>query len=97
MLVLTDVFTKSLDPLLPKDHKAITPARVLVKEWFVRFSVPKAGFLLHRMGRSVKNTHVQFRIRPFILYDYSLEQNYSKRKEEKYRINKRKPKTFQNG
>ena len=31
----------------------------------------------------------------FLLYD-SLEQNYSKRKEEKYRINKREPKTFQN-
>ena len=39
------------------------------------------------------NTNVQFEL-VFLLHD-SLEQNYSKRKEEKYRIKKGEPKKFQ--
>lgn len=41
VLVLTDVFTKFTQAIPTKDQKATTVARVLVKEWFVRFGVPK--------------------------------------------------------
>ena len=41
VLVLTDVFTKFTQAIPTKDQKATTVARVLVKEWIVRFGVPK--------------------------------------------------------
>ena len=41
VLVLTDVFTKFTQAIPTRDQKAVTVARVLVKEWFVRFGVPK--------------------------------------------------------
>ena len=41
VLVLTDVFTKYTQAIPTKDQKATTVARVLVKEWIVRFGVPK--------------------------------------------------------
>ena len=41
MLVRTDVFTKYTQAIPTKDQKATTVARVLVKEWIVRFEVPK--------------------------------------------------------
>ena len=41
VLVLTDVFTKFTQAIPTKDQKATTVARVLVKEWFVRYGVPK--------------------------------------------------------
>ena len=40
VLVMTDVFTKFVQAIPTKDQKARTVARVLVKEWFVRFGVP---------------------------------------------------------
>ena len=41
VLVLTDVFTKFTQAIPTRDQKATTVARVLVKEWIVRFGVPK--------------------------------------------------------
>ncbi|KAK3737241.1 hypothetical protein QZH41_010870 [Actinostola sp. cb2023] len=41
VLVLTDVFTKFTQAIPTKDQRATTVARTLVKEWFVRFGVPK--------------------------------------------------------
>ena len=41
VLVLTDVFTKYTQAIPTKDQKATTVARVLVKEWIVRFGIPK--------------------------------------------------------
>ena len=41
VLVLTDVFTKYTQAIPTKDQKATTVARVLVKEWIMRFGVPK--------------------------------------------------------
>ena len=41
VLVLTDVFTKYTQAIPTKDQKATTVARVLVKEWIVRFGVPR--------------------------------------------------------
>lgn len=41
VLVITDVFTKFTQAVPTKDQKAVTVAKVLVKEWFVRFGVPK--------------------------------------------------------
>ena len=41
VLVLTDVFTKYTQAIPTKDQKATTVARVLVKEWIVRFGVPE--------------------------------------------------------
>ena len=41
VLVLTDVFTKFTQAIPTKDQKATTVAHVLVKEWIVRFGVPK--------------------------------------------------------
>ena len=41
VLVLTDVFTKYTQAISTKDQKATAVARVLVKEWIVRFGVPK--------------------------------------------------------
>ena len=41
VLVLTDVFTKFTQTVTTKDQKAVTVAKALVKEWFVRFGAPK--------------------------------------------------------
>ncbi len=41
VLVLTDVFTKYTQAIPTRDQKAKTVARVLVRDWFVRFGVPK--------------------------------------------------------
>ena len=41
VLVMTDVFTKFVQAIPTRDQTARTVARVLVKEWFVRFGVPK--------------------------------------------------------
>ena len=40
VLVMTDIFTKYTQAVPTRDQKARTVARVLVKEWFVRFGVP---------------------------------------------------------
>ena len=41
VLVLTDVFTKFTQAIPCKDQKATTVARVLVRDWFVKFGVPR--------------------------------------------------------
>ena len=41
VLVLTDVFTKFTQAIPCKDQKARTVARSLVRDWFVRFGVPR--------------------------------------------------------
>ena len=41
VLVLTDVFTKFTQAIPTKDQKARTVAKVLIKDWFVRFGVPQ--------------------------------------------------------
>jgi transposase InsO family protein len=41
VLILTDVFTKFTQAVPTKDQKAKTVARTLVKEWFVRYGIPK--------------------------------------------------------
>ncbi|PIK36840.1 Pol polyprotein [Apostichopus japonicus] len=40
VLVLTDIFTKFTQAIPTKDQRAETVAKVLVKEWFVKFGVP---------------------------------------------------------
>ena len=39
--MLTDIFTKYTQAIPTKDQKANTVAKTLVKEWFVRFGIPK--------------------------------------------------------
>ena len=41
VLVMTDVFTKFTQAVPTRDQKARTVAEVLVKEWFVRFGIPR--------------------------------------------------------
>lgn len=41
MLVMTDVFTKFTHAVPTRDQKAATTAKVLVREWFRRYGVPK--------------------------------------------------------
>lgn len=41
VLVITDVFTKFTQAIPTRDQKARTVADVLVKEWFVRYGVPR--------------------------------------------------------
>ncbi|XP_033111018.1 uncharacterized protein LOC117112073 [Anneissia japonica] len=40
VLVMTDVFTKYTQAIPTRDQRASTVAKVLVREWFVRFGVP---------------------------------------------------------
>ena len=41
VLVMTDIFTKYAQAIPTRDQKASTVAKILVKEWFVRFGIPK--------------------------------------------------------
>ena len=41
VLVMTDMFTKYTHALPTRDQKAATTAKVLVKEWFLRYGVPR--------------------------------------------------------
>ena len=41
VLVLTDIFTKFTQAVPTKDQKAVTVAKVLIKEWFVKYGVPQ--------------------------------------------------------
>ena len=41
VLVMTDVFTKFTQTVATKDQKALTVAKVLVKDWFSKFGVPR--------------------------------------------------------
>ena len=41
VLVVTDVFTKFTQAVPTKDQKAKTVAHHLVKDWFVRFGIPR--------------------------------------------------------
>ena len=41
VLVLTDVFTRFTQAVPTRDHKAHTVARVLIKDWFLKFGVPR--------------------------------------------------------
>ena len=41
VLVMTDIFTKYVQAIPTRDQKASTVAKILVREWFVRFGIPK--------------------------------------------------------
>ena len=41
VLVMTDIFTKYTQAVPTRDQKATTVAKTLVKEWFVRFGIPR--------------------------------------------------------
>lgn len=57
VLILTDVFTKFTQAIPTRDQRAPTVARVLVKDWFVKFGVPQR---LHSdQGRSFEGQVVQ--------------------------------------
>lgn len=57
VLVLTDVFTKFTQAIPTRDQKATTVAQVLVKEWIVRFGVPKR---IHSdQGRNLESKVIQ--------------------------------------
>lgn len=57
VLVMTDVFTKFTIAVPCKDQTAVTVAKVLVKEWFLKYGVPKR---IHSdRGRSFENKLIQ--------------------------------------
>lgn len=41
VLVMTDIFSKYTQAVPTKDQKATTVAKILIKEWFVRFGIPR--------------------------------------------------------
>ena len=41
VLVMTDIFSKFTQAVPTRDEKASTVARILVKEWFVRYGIPR--------------------------------------------------------
>ncbi len=45
VLVVTDVFTKFTQTYPTKDQKADTTAKVLLREWFMRYGVPETTAL----------------------------------------------------
>ena len=56
-LVMTDVFTKYTHAVPTGDQKAATTAKVLVKKWFLRYSVPRK---IHSdQGRSFESELIQ--------------------------------------
>nr|XP_006823845.1 PREDICTED: gypsy retrotransposon integrase-like protein 1-like [Saccoglossus kowalevskii] len=57
VLVMTDMFTKFTQAIPTKDQKAITVARVLVRDWFTRFGVPQR---IHSdQGRNFESKMIQ--------------------------------------
>ena len=57
VLVMMDVFTKFADAVPTRDQKAVTTAKVLVREWFLRYGVPKR---IHSdQGRNFKSELIQ--------------------------------------
>ena len=57
VLILTDVYTKFTQAIPTKDQTAKTVAKVLVKEWFVKFGVPQR---LHSdQGRNFESRLIQ--------------------------------------
>ena len=57
VLVLTDVLTKFTMAFPTKDQKAVTVAKVLLKEWFQKIGIPNR---LHSdQGRSFKNSVIK--------------------------------------
>ena len=57
VLVRTDVFTKYTQAIPAKDQKETTVAQVLVKEWIVRFGVPK--WIHSDQGRNFESKLIQ--------------------------------------
>ena len=57
ILVMTDIFTKYTQAVRTRDQKATTVAKVLIKEWFVRFGIPRR---IHSdQGRNFESAIVQ--------------------------------------
>ena len=57
VLVMTDIFTKYTQAVPTRDQKATTVAKVLIKEWFVRFGIPRR---IHSdQGRNFESAIVQ--------------------------------------
>lgn len=57
VLVMTDVFTKFTHAVPTRDQKASTTAKVLVREWFLRYGVPKRIHSDH--GRNFESELIQ--------------------------------------
>lgn len=57
VLVMTDVFTKFTQAVPTKDQKALTVAKTLIGEWFIRFGVPRR---IHSdQGRNFESTIIR--------------------------------------
>ena len=55
--MITDVFTKFTAAIATKDQKAKTLARVLVKEWFLKYGLPSR--IHSNQGRSFQNSIIE--------------------------------------